>query len=84
MIEFLKKRLAQHEARRAQMAGDTHQQAQMDAAIREQAEMVRHLLQDQRYRTYAELLTDTKRSLEAEREGLLQNETDAAVREHQV
>ena len=77
MFEFLGKRLAQVKERRAAAVEQALRREELTAEIKRVVPIMKELLRDPRYQDYTKLLSQTRASCLAEREGLLRHESDA-------
>ena len=82
MLEFLSSRLKERTAARLALIDQEAAKLQRLEQLKGMVTLLKDLLKDKRYEAYTALLTDTKTSLLAERETLLQTETDREAREH--
>ena len=84
MLDFLSGRLKERKAARAALIDQEAQRQERLAQLQGMVTLLKELLKDPRYAAYTALLTETKTSLLAERETLLQTDTDRDARDFQV
>ena len=84
MLDFLRHRAQQVKERRSALIDQETQQAALKERVQGLVRMLKDLLKDARYEAYTTLLKDTQRSLLAEREALLQSETERDARDFQA